>query len=221
MPGARRPRSLSRTGQRYTQTLAEETVDVEEAIERETSLCGLNHCDAGALLAEAWGFPEQLRIAERTDPLSSRVHSGLAWVLLSAGRYDVAAEQCLKMSAGHALTSLCLARARLGQGRNAEAVQLLANDRSAEGPGFLGYAYARSGRRDEAERLAVANSERPDAQVLIFAGLGDKDGTLKALDRMAVLGPLRIGKCLNYPEMAVIRGDPRLKALRQKVGLPE
>ena len=164
---------------------------------------------------------QQLRIAERTDPLSSRVHSGLAWVLLSAGRYDVAAEQCLKMSADHALTSLCLARARLGQGRNAEAVQLLANDRSAEGPGFLGYAYARSGRRDGAERLAVANSERPDAQVLIFAGLGDKDGTLKALDRMAVLGPLRIGKCLNYPEMAVIRGDPRLKALRQKVGLPE
>jgi tetratricopeptide (TPR) repeat protein len=86
---------------------------------------------------------QQLQIAEKTDPLSSRVHTGLAWVLLSAGRYDAAAEHCLKMSADHALRSLCLARARLGQGRNAEAIQLLADDQTPEGRGFFGYAYAR------------------------------------------------------------------------------
>jgi hypothetical protein len=32
------------------------------AIERETALCGLNHCDAGAHLAQAWGFPELLQV---------------------------------------------------------------------------------------------------------------------------------------------------------------
>jgi hypothetical protein len=29
-----------------------------------------------------------------------------------------------------------------------------------------------------------------------------------------------IGQYLNFPEMALLRGDPRLKAVRKKVGLP-
>jgi hypothetical protein len=38
---------------------------------------------------------------------------------------------------------------------------------------------------------------------------------------MAVVGAQRIGMYLNYPELALLRGDPRVKALRKKVGLPE
>ena len=53
---------LLSAGQPYAQTLAEESACVEEAIERETALCGLNHCDAGAHLAQAWGFPELLQV---------------------------------------------------------------------------------------------------------------------------------------------------------------
>ena len=87
--------------------------------------------------------------------------------------------------------------------------------------GFLGRAYARAGRRDEAEKLAAAVSSNPFQQAVIFGGLGDKDRTLEALDRMAVVGPFRIGRILTWPELALLRGDPRLKALRKKVGLPE
>jgi hypothetical protein len=58
-------------------------------------------------------------------------------------------------------------------------------------------------------------------QALIFAGLGDKERTLVALDRMTVLGPVRLGRDLNFPELDLVRGDPRVKALRLKVGLPE
>jgi hypothetical protein len=32
---------------------------------------------------------------------------------------------------------------------------------------------------------------------------------------------LRIGRILTFPELALLRGDPRVKALRKKVGLPE
>jgi hypothetical protein len=56
---------------------------------------------------------------------------------------------------------------------------------------------------------------------MTFAGLGDKERTLEALERMAALGPFRLGRALNFPELALLRGDPRLKALRKKVGLPQ
>jgi hypothetical protein len=58
-------------------------------------------------------------------------------------------------------------------------------------------------------------------QALTFAGLGDKDRTLEALDRLASLGAVRVGRALNSPEFALLRGDPRVKALRKRVGLPE
>jgi hypothetical protein len=41
------------------------------------------------------------------------------------------------------------------------------------------------------------------------------------LNRMAVVGPVRMGSILGLPELALLRGDPRLKALRKKVRLPE
>jgi hypothetical protein len=59
------------------------------------------------------------------------------------------------------------------------------------------------------------------AQALTFAGLGDKERTVDALERMATLGPVRLGRDLTYPEFDLVRGDPRLKALRKNVGLPE
>ena len=121
-----------------------------------------------------------------------------------------------------------LGRARLGQGRTHEAIQILetAFNRGvkpgSEVWGDLGYAYARAGRREEAEKLAAATPSRnPFNQALIFAGLGDKDRTFEALDRAAAAGPVRIGRALTSPELALLRGDPRVKALRKKVGLPE
>ena len=86
----------------------------------------------------------------------------------------------------------------------------------------LGYAYARAGRREEAENLATTIPPRnPFNQALIFAGLGDKDRTFEALDRAARAGPFRIGRALTWPELSLLRGDPRVNALRKKVGLPE
>ena len=58
----------------------------------------------------------------------------------------------------------------------------------------------------------------------LFACLGEKDRTFAALDHMAQIWPIRMGWLLlrvdrEHPKL--LSGDPRLKALRKKVGLPE
>jgi adenylate cyclase len=155
----------------------------------------------------------QDRAAEKADPLSSSVQRELVYALMSAGQYDEAERHCTKT---HGVE--CLGRVRIAQGRFDDAIQILASDSN---PRYYGHALGRAGRREEAERLTTTTARNPFQQALIFAGLGDKDRTLEALDRMTVQGPVRIGRDLTYPEFNLIRGDPRLKALRKNVGLPE
>ncbi|HKV99214.1 MAG TPA: tetratricopeptide repeat protein [Vicinamibacterales bacterium] len=167
---------------------------------------------------------EQFRAAAVADPLSSEVRFGLGWTLVALGRYDEAESHCARVPDTNTLKPQCLARIRLAQGKAEEAVQILRASAAAhfnpQTNGFLGYALARSGRREEAAQLAE-NTTYPNEQALIYAGLGDKDRTLDALDRMSVRGPQRVGRYLNNPEFALLRDDPRLPALRKKVGLPQ
>ena len=171
----------------------------------------------------------QLRQAEKADPLSSFIQQRLAAMLILAGRYEEATTHC-------ASELECLGRARLGQGRIEEAIQILStlnNTAPREKPEFtagrtdlvrpryLGYAYGRAGRRADAEKLAVEVAPNAFSQAIIYAGLGDKDRTLQALDRVAGLGAVRIGQALNSPEFALLQGDPRVTVLRKKVGLPD
>jgi TolB-like protein/Flp pilus assembly protein TadD len=156
----------------------------------------------------------EMRIAERTDPLAPWVQNILAVALLSAHRFDEAAAHCRNATSA----ANCLGRARLGQGRIDEAIQILAADKMQR---YLGYAYGKAGRRQEAEKIAAAVAPNAFSEANIFAGLGDKDRTLEALERVAQLGAVRIGRALAAPEFDLLRGDPRVRALRLKVGLPE
>jgi adenylate cyclase len=153
----------------------------------------------------------QMRLAVKADPLSTVTQHVLASDLMSAGKFEEAAAHCTAQPE-------CMGRVRLGQGRIEEAIHLLSAVKNSR---YLGYAYGRAGRREEAEKLAVAAAPNAYFQALIYAGLGDKERTLDALDRVAELGPARIGRALNSPEFALLRGDPRVKILRKKVGLPE
>src|SRR5262249_24991999 len=112
----------------------------------------------------------QLRIAEKNDPLSSQIRSNIA-VLTSARRYEEAARYGNKLPRDHPRRNRCLGRALLGQGRTEEAIRILVNPQTGADRASLGYAYARSGRREEAEKLASNLSPRPLQQALIFAGL--------------------------------------------------
>ena len=159
----------------------------------------------------------ELRTAEGDDPLSAEVHQIKAQALLMAGRWQEAAVQAGKMPDGSTLKSAWLGRALFFQGHTEEAIRLLA---SAYELGFLGYAYGKTGRIAEAKKLAAGATD-PTQQALIFAGLGDRDRAVDALERAVELGPVRLGRLLNFPEMSFLREDPRAKAFRKRLGLPE
>jgi serine/threonine-protein kinase len=156
----------------------------------------------------------QLLLAEKSDPLSPDVQRTLARALFAAGRFDEAVTRCPKPCVD----------ALLLQGRATEAIPILEarfhGNLSAPGSGSLGRAYALAGRREDAERIATIQW-RPTAQAGIFTALGDKDRAFEALERAIPLGPVRMGRTLAFAEFAPLRGDPRVKALRKKVGLPD
>jgi len=170
---------------------------------------------------------QQLRLAEKADPLSPEVDYNLSSVLKVAGRYEESARYCEKLPADFWAKRACLVGARRRQGHDGEVIQMLETDYSRgvdkrQGVWHvLGCAYARVGRREEAEKLAAASSANPLNQAEIYACLGDKDRTFEALDRAAAAGPIRMGWILNGRGFAFLRGDPRETALRRKVGLPE
>lgn len=170
---------------------------------------------------------EQLRLAEKADPLAPDVQSAIIGALIVAGRFEEAAVRCEKLPATFPRRSASLARAMIGQGRINDAIHLLEPifarglqySASEVTAGVLGYAYARAGRREEAQKVAA---ELPNPiQALVFGGMGEKDRTFEALERSVTIGGARIGQLLVRPELAFLRGDPRLNVLRKKVGLPE
>ncbi len=165
----------------------------------------------------------QLRIALKHDPMATRLRYILVNALIANGRYDDAARECEALPADLRTRGQWLGRAWLGQGKVREAIAILEDEdkRGAAVRGYLGNAYGRAGRREEAEKVAVAAAADAYSQALTYAGMRDRDRTVGALERMAVLGPVRLGRNLTYPEFALVRGDARVKALRKRVGLPE
>jgi tetratricopeptide (TPR) repeat protein len=166
----------------------------------------------------------ELRAAEELDPLSPQTHSLLTIAFRSAGRFDEAASHCDKGAQNDQLRGSCWAANFERQGKSDEAVRILEPIWSGHllepGAQALGVAYAKAGRRKDAERVATM-LPRLASRTQIFAALGDKDRTFELLDQMVPMGPARIGRdFLISPNFAFLRDDPRLRTLKQKVGLP-
>ncbi len=167
---------------------------------------------------------QQLRKAEELAPKQLEIHHALTLALRAAGRFDDADFHCRNAVENNLQLSGCWAETLSRQGKNADAVRILEtawNGRLLNvGAESLGIAYARAGRRQDAERIA-AMVPRPSSKAAIFAAMGDKGRTFETLDRMLPMGPTRIGRDLISPEFAMLRGDARLGAIRRKLGLPE
>jgi tetratricopeptide (TPR) repeat protein len=145
----------------------------------------------------------------------------LAYVQVSAEQYEQSIElgrRLLTADPSHPHTRQVYARALFQDGERQEAIERL--EQMGEGThNFLGYFYGVTGRRAEAEALAVRHKDFPARLVMIYAGLGDADGVFAALEGMNAEKHPLVGIYLTYPELAFIRDDPRTQAFRRKLGL--
>ncbi len=66
----------------------------------------------------------------------------------------------------------------------------------------------------------AASHDHPFRLAVIYAALGDKDRTFAFLDQAIETVPHRVSWILANPEMALLRGDPRLPAIRKRLHLP-
>ena len=165
---------------------------------------------------------KQLEAARVADPLSLDVRRIEAHALIDAGRYNDAIENCLwikQHDPAFPYVDVWLGRALYFTGKFNEAEAAL----QRAGPqyfGYLGYMLAVSGRREEALALAAKHPDSPSRTMLIYAGLGDKDRAFEGLTQSAEINWWRAATWMHRPEMALLRDDPRMPALRKKLGLP-
>jgi tetratricopeptide (TPR) repeat protein len=163
-----------------------------------------------------------LHAALALDPKSLDVRRVLALLQVDSGLYEDAiasARWVLERDPAFPYADIWLGRALVLSGRPDEALPIFESRPALFG--YLGYLYAVTGRRDEAEALAAAHPESPPRQMLIYAGLGDKDRAYEALERAAAVHPWRAATWMYRPEMKILRGDARVAALRKRLGLPE
>ncbi len=166
---------------------------------------------------------QRLEAARRVDPLSLDVRRVLTQVQVNAGLYAEAVENgrwVVARQPKFPYAEVFLARALLFAGNPDEALALFENSDSEGNWGYIGYLYAVTGRRAEAEALAAKHPSAEARRMLIYAGLGDKDRAFQALERTVEINWWRAATWMVRPEMAVLHGDARVAELRTRLGLP-
>jgi DNA-binding winged helix-turn-helix (wHTH) protein/TolB-like protein/Flp pilus assembly protein TadD len=168
------------------------------------------------------------------DPLSPEANTSLGIFLFYAHRYDEAIQQLrttIDLLPDYWFAHLYLARAFEKKGDFSAAIAELERTKIMEGAApevlsALGYAYAASGKRVEAQRIIGQLKEKskrtyvwPYNIAVIYAGLGEKDQAFAYLDKEYAEGNYYLDLLKVDPELDSLRSDPRFADLLRRVGL--
>ena len=177
----------------------------------------------------------EIKRAQRLAPLSLTTNVQAARILFFAGRYDQAIDECRKtidMDPGFGGAYLFAGRIYAQKGLYREALAALERARvllhdSAEVLSLLGYAYAVSGRTEEArqrltelQELSKRRYVSPYHLAMIHAGLGEAEAALQSLEKAYEDREGRLCIVRFAPEFSTVRADPRFAALMQRMKLP-
>jgi eukaryotic-like serine/threonine-protein kinase len=212
--------------------------EFQQAIELNPSYA-IAHQYYGLFLSDMGRHPEAIaegKKAVELDPLSLPVRNSLGSRFQLARQYDSAIEQyrkVLEMYANRSFTHLNLGWTYVQKKMYEEATVELLRTISLSGPepealSDLGYAYAASGDRSEAEKVLVelnrVASQRyvpPIMMARIYIGLGDQTRALAWLEKSYQDRSLSEFDPLVDPAWDPLRSDPRFRDLLRRMGLPQ
>jgi eukaryotic-like serine/threonine-protein kinase len=174
---------------------------------------------------------QQFDRAHELDPLTPRIEVSTVLPSLYEGRYDECVLRWRAMIAGmpdfyavHAYLGI----AYLQQGRFGLAITALERARQLEDvpwvSGWLGHAYARGGRRADAERILAALENRAEREyvlpygiAIIYIALNDYDAAFKWLERGYEQRDEQLTLLKFDPVFDPLRGDARFADLMRRV----
>lgn len=174
----------------------------------------------------------EMKLASDLDPLSLVIIKDTGEIYYLARQYDQAREyfrKAVDMDPGFVLAHRSLGMVDVQKRDFSEGFAELQKAKQLEETpdvlSELGYAYALSGRREQAEKaledLQGASGRRfvsPDRYAEIYAGLGDKDKAFQWLEKAYREGGLLTGLKVD-PVWDNLRTDPRFADLLKRVGL--
>jgi len=176
------------------------------------------------------------RRAVELEPLSAEYNTMLGMVYFYAKRFDEASAQLKKtieLEPNFWWAHNYLARVDLQAGKLPEAIERLERASRMEGAtvevfASLGYAYAISGRRDDAQKV-IDLLKSPEKRIesdgwetaIVYTGLGDKAQALNYLEKEYATGGWMLDFLKIEPYFDPLRSEPRFKDLMKRINLSE
>ena len=170
------------------------------------------------------------------EPLDLNHGANLSGLYFYARRYDEALEQARQvhgLDENFIVGRWALSQVSIEKGMYADVIEL--NEKALQSdptnPVFLrfaGIAYAKAGRRNEAEKIIDSFRELAKTQyvmsyhlALIYSAMGDKEKALAELENAFNEHDYLLPRIKVEPFLDPLRDDPRFTAIVRRMGLPE
>ena len=206
--------------------------EFQRAIELNSNYATAHHWYAHTFIAV--NRPEEalaeIQRARELDPLSLIINTDTGKMLYFARRYDDAIKQLretLKMDPNFPQAHIWLGYVCTTTGLYEEAITEFAKvSDNSWAPGWLGYVYGFSGRREEAEKILGELKQKETAQPIdphvlfcIYCGLGEKDQAFAALEKDYEIRSVGLTSLKVHPSYDSLRSDPRFADLLRRTNL--
>jgi Flp pilus assembly protein TadD len=177
-----------------------------------------------------------IRRAQELDPIDPFIAANVAFTYYFGRRYDEAEAEALKaleLDSGHWVTHWNIGLVRSARGDYDAAVAELELAMELAGGGFeplpgLGFAYARAGRRAEAEEVLRQLEDMAETDYVaasyfasVYAGLDEYDLAFQWLERAYQERDFYLVWMLPFHRWDSLRPDPRFRELERRIGLTD